>query len=141
MVRIINGEIVQDDDPRLKQRRPQEAAPAARPKFGGVHSPSSPSARQAAPAAPAAGGGGGASPLSGLLDPLATTLGIAGQSVAIPALGPIPAGEVELVHLALVGAGTLFIGFRAILVAALAYAVVTHSKANPAAPAAATPAR
>ena len=118
MVLIIDGEIVQDNDPRAVARR----KPAAPTPTAPTHAPPM---RRAPPGQPGGGGGGGgggganASPL----DALANAIGVHGQMVEIPAVASIPGRAVPTIHLILLGAATLFFGWRVLAVAAVLHVI------------------
>jgi hypothetical protein len=116
MVKIINGEIVADDDPRLQQRQQQQQqqAPPRRPPPG-PHASGAPFARGAPrppPRAAAAAGGGfslDAPPLR--MQPAADG-------------GPLPDFEffglrVPGLHLALLAGGAALMGWRGLMLGAL----------------------
>lgn len=116
MVHIINGEIVQDDDPRVRARlQPQPSEPQRR--FGSVHG----GAAAAPTTATAAPPGAGASPLQGL----ARQVGLEG-SVTIPAVLGLPARPVQKIHLAVAALLTAFFGWRALVFLAFAYFLSTQ---------------
>lgn len=134
MVHIINGEIVPDDDPRVKARlQGAGAGPSQRRPgggFGGVAGLSSggaasPPQQQGLPQ------GQQASPLQGL----ARTLGLEG-SITIPAFLGFPAKPVEKVHLAIAALLIFLFGWRALVIIAFAFFVSLDrpAAAAPAAP-------
>jgi len=98
MVKILNGEIVQDNDPRLRNRQTSASAGDVRtaaPAVGGG-------------AGGAAGSGGGG--VGGVLDGLARALGVEGKTWASP---PVPqlgwrSVDIPLVYLIL-AAGLIFV--------------------------------
>ena len=114
MVLIIDGEIVQDNDPRAVARR----KPAAPTPTAPTHAPPM---RRAPP------GGGGGPPPGGAnaspLDALANAIGVHGQMVEIPAVASIPGRAVPTIHLILLGAATLFFGWRVLAVAAVLHVI------------------
>ena len=114
MVLIIDGEIVQDNDPRAVARR----KPAAPTPTAPTHAPPM---RRAPP------GGGGGPPPGGAnaspLDALANAIGVQGQVVEIPAVASIPGRAVPTIHLILLGAATLFFGWRVLAVAAVLHVI------------------
>ena len=113
MVLIIDGEIVQDNDPRAVARR----KPAAPTPTAPTHAPPM---RRAPPGQPGGGGGGAnASPL----DALANAIGVQGQIVEIPAVASIPGRSVPMIHLILLGGATLFFGWRVLAVAAVLHVI------------------
>mmetsp|Transcript_14317 Transcript_14317/g.21057 ORF Transcript_14317/g.21057 Transcript_14317/m.21057 type:complete len:141 (-) Transcript_14317:150-572(-) len=129
MVRIINGEIVQDDDPRLRNRS-QGGSSGHRGVRGvsGLHSNRVQSGGY---------GGGtygsqnpppqavqqGANPL----DLVAEKLGIQGKTFTIPALFGMPSTQVELIYLILAGLIILIFGLRGLVGVVLIYFLVKHS--------------
>ncbi|KAG6623568.1 uncharacterized protein IUM83_01748 [Phytophthora cinnamomi] len=120
MVHIINGEIVQDDDPRVRARlQPQQNQPQRR--FGSVHGGADGAA--ATPAAGEAPPGAGASPLQGL----ARQVGLEG-SVTIPAVLGLPARPVQKIHLAVAALLTVLFGWRALVFLAFAYYLSTQQQ-------------
>ncbi|RLN44874.1 hypothetical protein BBO99_00006253 [Phytophthora kernoviae] len=73
MVHIINGEIVADDDPRVRARMQPQTQAQTQPqrRFGSVHdSPGAPATAGAAPPPPAAAAGGGGQAQQQLQDQL-----------------------------------------------------------------------
>ena len=114
MVLIIDGEIVQDNDPRAVARR----KPAAPTPTAPTHAPPM---RRAPPGQPGGGGGGGAN--ASPLDALANAIGVQGQVVEIPAVASIPGRAVPTIHLILLGAATLFFGWRVLAVAAVLHVI------------------
>lgn len=127
MVHIINGEIVPDDDPRVRARfqAPSSASAAARP--GGFGSASAAAGGGPQPAAAAAA----PSPLAGL----SRQLGLEG-SVPVPAVAALglPARRVAKLHLALAALLVALFGWRALAVIALAYFVSSQQPAAAAGP-------
>ena len=111
MVLIIDGEIVQDNDPRAIARRQPKAAPRSSNSSGMGRVPPG-----GGPQGPRGGPPGGA---GGPLDALATTLGIQGQSVEIPAFSRLPARQVPLIALLLLAVATLFFGWQILALAAV----------------------
>lgn len=115
---IINGEIVADDDPRVKAKfQQQSSAGPARRHVGGIASlngggggaPQG-SASQGAPAPGQAGPAAAGSPLQAL----ARQLGVEG-TVVIPPVWKIPELRIEKIHL-LVAALLVFVfGWRALV--------------------------
>ncbi|KAG5191232.1 hypothetical protein JKP88DRAFT_149533, partial [Tribonema minus] len=114
-VRIINGEIVQDNDPRLRQRT-QSAATTARGGFGAGDGAARPT-----PSAAAMAGGAAESPLQRLAD----MLGVKGKTITIPAVFGVPSRDVEVIHLLLVAAVSLIFGWKALAFTAVLYVVQT----------------
>lgn len=135
MVHIINGEIVPDDDPRVRARFQQPAGPASsRRGPGGFGSLNGGSGAGSAPAS--AGGPQGpppaaASPLAGL----ARQLGLEG-SVQVPAVAAVglPARSVAKIHLALAALLIVLFGWRALVFLAFAYFVSSQQPAAAAGP-------
>ncbi|TMW63809.1 hypothetical protein Poli38472_002750 [Pythium oligandrum] len=121
MVHIINGEIVPDDDPRVKARfqNASGGADASRRRpvagFGGGGGGGVPGAGAAAPPQPPMGAGG-QSPLQGL----ARSAGLEG-TVLIPGFLGLPAKPVEKIHLAVAALLVFFFGWRALAFIAFAY--------------------
>ena len=116
MVRIINGEIVQDNDPRLRRTSqlndPRRVDPAPGPS-------TAPSQRPA--------------PAQVQSDPIqivARYLKIENRFVTIPALPLLKLTEsrVGLVYFILVGLLTLFAGYKALVFAAVMYLIWKHSE-------------
>ena len=97
---------------------------------------SAPPMRRAPPGQPGGGGGGAnASPL----DALANAIGVQGQIVEIPAVASIPGRSVPTIHLILLGAATLFFGWRVLAVAAVLHVISGLSGAGAGAGAAPRP--
>ncbi|OWZ15111.1 hypothetical protein PHMEG_00011304 [Phytophthora megakarya] len=120
MVHIINGEIVADDDPRVRARQqPQQTQPHRR--FGSVHDgvSNTGAAPTGPPPAPA-------SPFQGL----ARQVGLEG-TVTIPAVLGLPARPVQKVHLAVAALLTAFFGWRALVFLAFAYFLSTQQPPAP----------
>lgn len=107
---IINGEIVADDDPRVRARLNPQAQAQPQRRFGSVHD------AQGAPQAAAGPANPGGSPLQGL----ARQVGLEG-SVTIPAVLGLPARPVQKIHLAVAALLTAFFGWRALVFLAFAY--------------------
>jgi|TARA_B100000524_G_scaffold159427_1_gene80962 hypothetical protein len=125
MVLIINGEIVADNDPRAMARRQRPAASA---------SPRAAAAARAPQGAPSASSGALApgSPL----EALATQLGVQGQSVEIPAVWRLPAREVPMIGVILLGLITLFLGWKVLALVLMLHVFSGLSEAGIGAPAA-----
>jgi hypothetical protein len=124
MVHIINGEIVQDDDPRVRARQqPQPSSQQPHRRFGSVHGGDAAAAPNAAAAPP----GPAQSPLQGL----ARQVGLEG-SVTIPGVLGLPARPVQKIHLAVAALLTALFGWRALVFLAFAYFLSTQQA--PAAP-------
>lgn len=133
MVHIINGEIVQDNDPRvLARKQPQgDAASRRRPVagLGSLSSSSGSGGSESAGGAPpqhAAPHGAPASPLQSL----ARMLGIEG-AVTIPAFLSFPARQVEKIHLALAALMVFLFGWRALIFLAFAFFLSSQQPAPP----------
>mmetsp|Transcript_13365 Transcript_13365/g.40517 ORF Transcript_13365/g.40517 Transcript_13365/m.40517 type:complete len:136 (-) Transcript_13365:1235-1642(-) len=109
MVLIVDGEILQDNDPRAIAARQRRGGPSAPSPARGA------AARPASRSPPPPAAGAPASPL----DQLAELIGIRGQSLTIPAIWRIPSREVPLIWLVLLGVGTMFGGWRLLAAAAL----------------------
>lgn len=120
MVKIINGEIVQDDDPRLKNRKPSNVPQTPNnPRFGQTRSSeSAPPQNQQRP------------PAANPLDMIASSLGIGDKFVTIPAIQPLGFTETKLpvIYIILVGLFFLIFGARSLLFAAFVYAMIKHSE-------------
>ncbi|KAL1508447.1 hypothetical protein AB1Y20_004550 [Prymnesium parvum] len=131
MVLIIDGEIVPDNDPRAVAKRAGSAGP--RSSQSGP-APSTASSRSGvgggAPPPPAAANGAAASPI----DAIAAAIGVQGQSVRVPAIASVPSREVPMIHIILLGAATLFFGWRVLAFAAVAHVAHGLSQAGGAAP-------
>ncbi|DAZ98596.1 TPA: hypothetical protein N0F65_001015 [Lagenidium giganteum] len=126
MVHIINGEIVQDDDPRVKARmQPQAGSGSAYPRrnvagFGGAAAP-----QQGPPSG--APGPAGPSPVQNL----ARQLGLEG-TITIPGFLGFPPRPVEKIHLAIAAVVGLLFGWRAL--ALMAFFFVLSMQSAPRAP-------
>ena len=119
MVHIINGEIVPDDDPRVRAR--QQPPPLQTPRrFGSVHN----EAASGSPAAQGARPGAGTSPFQNL----ARHVGLEG-SVTLPAILGLPARPVQKIHLVMAALLTAFFGWRAL--ALLAFVVFLMTRPPP----------
>ena len=129
MVLIIDGEIVQDNDPRAVARRSGGGAAAAAVSRG----PRGPSAAAAAAAsgparAAAAAAAGGAGPL----DQLAAMIGIQGQIVTVPRLHErIPPRDVPMVVAGLLGVATFIFGWRVLALMAVMHCASGFSETAP----------
>lgn len=137
MVFVLNGEVLPDSDPRAIAARGKGAAgPTQRHPASGA--PASAHARSDAPQhAARAPQAGPTNPVAGLLLKAATAIGIQDKSVRVPAIAPLslPATELPLIYIIVVGILFLFLGWPALLIAALAY-VLLNSPSGPAAAAA-----
>ncbi|RLN73834.1 hypothetical protein BBJ28_00012915 [Nothophytophthora sp. Chile5] len=122
MVHIINGEIVADDDPRVRARTQPQSAPQRR-HVGGIASLNEVGggAPPNAGPAPAAGAGAGASPLQGL----ARQVGLEG-TVTVPAVLGLPSRPVEKIYLAVAALLTALFGWRALVFLGFAYFLSTQ---------------
>ncbi|CAH0482245.1 unnamed protein product [Peronospora belbahrii] len=113
MVHIINGEIVPDNDPRVRALRPPIQQPQRR--FGSVYNNRAGETLRTATVVPP--DAAGASPLQGL----ARQMGLEG-SVTIPAmLGLFPARSIPKIHLVIAALLTVFFGWRALVFLAFAF--------------------
>lgn len=120
MVHIINGEIVPDDDPRVRARQqPQKSQQPSR-RFGTVHTSGSAAAPPTVRAAPPAAR---ASPLQGL----AQQVGLEG-TVTIPGVLGLPARSVSKIYLAVAALLTIFFGWRALVFIAFAFFLSTQQQ-------------
>uniref|UniRef100_K3X6E6 Uncharacterized protein n=1 Tax=Globisporangium ultimum (strain ATCC 200006 / CBS 805.95 / DAOM BR144) TaxID=431595 RepID=K3X6E6_GLOUD len=134
MVHIINGEIVQDNDPRVLARKPPaSAADAASSRrgvtgFGSLSSSSGPQQQQQQQQQQ--GVGLQTSPLQGL----ARMLGIEG-TVTIPAVLGFPPRQVEKIYLALAALAMFLFGWRALIFIAFAVFLSSQQPAAMAPPA------
>jgi len=103
MVLIVDGEILQDTDPRAIAARQRRA--------GGASSAGGGSGARPTPAPPRAGAAPPANDApNNPLDQLAGAIGIQGQSLTVPAVWRVPAREVPLIWLVLLGVLTMFGG-------------------------------
>jgi hypothetical protein len=131
MVLILNGEVLQDNDPRAIAARNSKAKPGAAPSARG------PPAREVDSNAPAAAqqqqpGFPGLS----MLDGLARAIGVHGKTVRVPAVLGVPGQDLPVIVFVLLGVATFFFGWMLLAVAALAYvALGSQGPANAAAPA------
>eukprot|EP00316_Scyphosphaera_apsteinii_P022533 CAMPEP_0119303906 /NCGR_PEP_ID=MMETSP1333-20130426/5261_1 /TAXON_ID=418940 /ORGANISM="Scyphosphaera apsteinii, Strain RCC1455" /LENGTH=151 /DNA_ID=CAMNT_0007306685 /DNA_START=79 /DNA_END=534 /DNA_ORIENTATION=- len=130
MVMILeSGEIVQDSDPRAIAMRNKKTGKASSSTALGSGPATLPMQRPtgsstgATPNAPAA-------PTASPLDTLAGAIGIQGQTIQIPALGRIPAKDVPLIAILLVGLLTLFFGWKVLLVAVVLHVFSGLSEAG-----------
>ena len=130
MVLILDGEIVQDNDPRAIARRKGSAAAPQRASVASAPRPA-PGGSGAGSGAGGGPGGAGGSPL----DALAAGLGLEGQVITIPRLhARIPERHVPVVVAGLVGVATLFFGWRVLAVAAALHVLSGFSETAPAGP-------
>lgn len=135
MVKIINGEIVQDDDPRLR-RKPVTT--------GSSSSSSNPTTRIASLLGGQGGGGGsdsgggGSGPAAGALGPrspldmLAAALKIEDKTISIPAIPQLKftASVVPLVYFIPAGFILMMFGLRGVVFILAFYALFKHSQNN-----------
>ena len=114
MVRIINGEIVQDNDPRLRRAPTQLPDPRRTPQTSG------PGAQQPPPRQPE----------SNVIEAVARYLRIENRFIVIPAVPALKLSEsrVGLVYFLLVGLLTMVLGLKAILFAAVMFLIWKHSE-------------
>jgi hypothetical protein len=122
MVRIINGEIVQDNDPRLRKRN---EIPDPR-RTGRSNNESHTPTNDAAAATPQA------QSKDNIIDSLAKYLRIEKNIIIIP---PIPAlklteSKIGLIYFILIGALTMFVGIKALGFALLMFVVWKHSESR-----------
>lgn len=136
MVLILNGEVLQDNDPRAVAAR---AAQKSGSSTGG-------SASRAAPAAAAGPSSASRTPLqpqqqqgfrhalSGVLDPVEKALGIQGRTIRCPGFLSVPATEIPLIFIILVGVLALFFGWPVLLLALGAHFVLNSPPTGGAVP-------
>ncbi|KAJ0391900.1 hypothetical protein P43SY_006078 [Pythium insidiosum] len=129
MVHIINGEIVPDDDPRVKARFAQQqhggADAGRRRNIAGLGGGSPP------PAAPAGTGAGVAPPGANPLQGLARSVGLEGTLV-IPGFLGLPEKPVEKIHLAIGALMVVLFGWRALVFIIFAYVLSLQQPRTPA---------
>ena len=117
MVRIINGEIVQDNDPRLRRAPTQLPDPRRIPQTSspGTHGSHQPAPQQ---------------PQSNVIEALARYLRIENRFITIPAMPALRLSEsrVGLVYFLLVGLLTMLVGYKAILFAVVMFVIWKHSE-------------
>ncbi|CEG40458.1 uncharacterized protein PHALS_10655 [Plasmopara halstedii] len=106
MVHIINGEIVPDDDPRVRARQQPQSSQQLSRRFGSVHT-SGPDASPTARAPPPATG---APSLQGL----ARQIGLEG-TVTIPGVLGLSPRPIPKIYLAVAALLTVFFGWRALV--------------------------
>ena len=148
MVRIINGEIVQDNDPRLKQRQPAGGNSSNNPGtpgrgnvrdvFGGSGSADGGNVNRSPP--PPQGGGGqsrqgqgqGQGKGSNPLDMVATSIGIQDRFITIPAVTPLGLTEsrVGLIYICAVILACFFFGPTGAVLAVVFYVLWKKSGDN-----------
>ena len=138
MVKIINGEIVPDNDPRVRSMGGAGGGPGRRwgGNVRGVHSPApvplssstrgqssstGPSDRGTAPATP---------PLAGPVDQIAVALGVNGKSITVPAIDPLgfSATNIPLIYVVALGLGVVFFGVNMLLFAIVGYAYYKYTE-------------
>ncbi len=135
MVRIINGEIVQDDDPRLFGRK--------KPATTASSSQSNPTARIASLLGGQGGSSGGSGGVQGgppaaaygprsPLDYLAGILHIENRTVSIPAIPQLKltASSIPLVYFIPVGFILMMFGWRGVFFVLAFYGLQKHSESN-----------
>ena len=121
MVLIIDGEIVQDNDPRaIARRNPKPAASQPAGRGPNIHSVG---VGGGVGGGGGGGGGGAGGAGGGPLDQIADALGIRGRTVEIPAISRLPARQVQQIHLLILAALTLFLGWQVLAVAVLLHVV------------------
>ncbi|CAK4677855.1 hypothetical protein LEN26_020496 [Aphanomyces euteiches] len=129
MVHIINGEIVQDNDPRVLNRKRNVPTPGR----SNVNSFSHGAARSAAsPNSPPPQAG---APPNNPLSQLATAIGLEGTILvpAVPALN-WRAVAVEKIYLAIFAVLVVMMGWRALAFGGIGYFIYQHQLNQPAAP-------
>ena len=133
MVKIINGEIVQDNDPRLKNLHSTASRGSSTSSGrGGFQDMSSMRARQQQQQPPsssfrqggqqqaqAGGGGQPAAPLDGI----ANAMGISDKAITIPAIPPLgmSSTRIGLIYFVLLGVMYMLFDSRALLFAVVVY--------------------
>ena len=121
MVHILNGEIVPDDDPRVRAQQKQPQRPSQEPlssRFGSVHN-----ATNAPPRAPVTTVAAHPSPLQGL----ARQVGLEG-SVTIPAVLGMPARPLQKIHVVVAALLSAVFGWRALVFLVFAYFLSTQQR-------------
>ena len=115
MVRIINGEIVQDNDPRLRRGAPTQLPDPRRTPQAPSSGTPQPPPRQAE---------------SNVIEAVARYLKIENRFITIPAMPALRLTEsrVGLVYFLLVGLLTMLLGYKAILFAVVMFIVWKHSE-------------
>ena len=129
MVRIINGEIVQDDDPRLKQRKQfgsQPSNPAAPRRFGDLNSNNDYSTN---PQAPQGRHESTSQEFTNPLDLAAKALGIQNNFITIPEIPflKMSASKIGLIYVIIVALLWLIFGVKALLFSILVFVLWKHS--------------
>ncbi|KAF0690664.1 Aste57867_17970 [Aphanomyces stellatus] len=135
MVHIINGEIVQDNDPRVQARKRNSAAPAS--NIGGFGRPAAGGAQQrggpptGTPQQAPAGGNAAPNPLS----QVASAIGMEGTVLipAVPALS-FRSVAVEKIYLIIFAVLVIMVGWRALAFGAIGYFIYQHQLNQPNAP-------
>ncbi|CAB1119101.1 unnamed protein product [Ectocarpus sp. CCAP 1310/34] len=135
MVRIINGEIVSDDDPRVAgpQRRAGGGGGGGgvqgRAGYGRVASlldPPSTTEASGGGARGAAAGGRGAGASTGPLDKLAEMIGVQGRTVTIPGALGVQEQQVPFIYLMIAALVVLFGGWKVAAVIVFAYVIINQ---------------
>ena len=137
MVKIINGEIVQDNDPRLKQRNfgsdssASSGAGNVRPGRSNVNDVFSRNNEASTHGGSNYNQGGSKSPPNPL-DMVATTLGIQDRIITIPAIAPLQLTEskVGLVYILAVLIACFVFGTKAALMVVVFYVLWKKSDQN-----------
>lgn len=129
MVRIVNGEILPDDDPRaIASARESSAAPNV-----GPHSRTQ-TQTLPPPSMPAAGQPVGLPPPKNPLDAFARFIGIEHRHVSIPAFSPLGLPETEIPAINCVVAAAILLTFptwRTVLAVALLYYFTARTHVRP----------
>ncbi|CAM9241044.1 unnamed protein product, partial [Hapterophycus canaliculatus] len=136
-VRIINGEIVSDDDPRVSGARQRPSSRGGGGGVGGEQGRVGYGGRVASlldpPPTGASGGGsrepaaGGAGGQPGLMDKLAEMIGVHGRSVTIPGALGVQEQQLPFIYIMIAAVVVLFAGWKAAGVIIFAY-VITNQK-------------
>ena len=118
MVKIINGEIVQDDDPRLRNRT-NASRPTQIPQ-----TPNNPSYAQSSPSS------GGATAANNPLEAVATALGINDKYIIIPPIQALGFSEskIPLLYMILLCLMFLIFGVRSLIFAVVVFGMYKHSE-------------
>mmetsp|Transcript_41531 Transcript_41531/g.61244 ORF Transcript_41531/g.61244 Transcript_41531/m.61244 type:complete len:152 (-) Transcript_41531:47-502(-) len=143
MVRIINGEIVQDDDPRLRQRHTQTgSAQGRRSNMRTLFDQSSSQGPAGGGRTPPTPQGAGPNTRGGpphvavqhhAGDPfqmLAHRLGLAGKYLTVPAMFGMSETQVDLIHVIFAALLVLLLGLRAVVFVVVVYGIMKHSKSQ-----------
>mmetsp|Transcript_13280 Transcript_13280/g.21741 ORF Transcript_13280/g.21741 Transcript_13280/m.21741 type:complete len:152 (+) Transcript_13280:89-544(+) len=144
MVRIINGEIVQDNDPRLKNYpNSSQSSGASSSGRRGFQDMSSLRQRQQQSGSSHSTGPGASNPQSGQhgrdgqappsaspLDGLANAIGISDKFITIPAIPPLglSSTRIGLVYFLLLGVMYMLFDYRAFLFALVVYVMFKHQQ-------------